>query len=146
MRRIIFTAAAFSKNDLFLFLARIWFGAMMIKSGKVIFSGEEMLFFEKLFRDVAHFQQPFFLAYFAKSIEFFFGFFLCLGFLTRIASFLTGFTMLVATFTANKGDIFVMYGALTFGLTWLGFYLFFFGPGKFSLDYLIFDRNPSYKR
>jgi len=26
-------------------------------------------------------------------------------------------------------------------LTWLGFYLFFFGPGKWSIDYLIFDRR-----
>ena len=75
-------------------------------------------------------------AYLAGGAEFFGGIALILGLLTRPATAVMAFTMLIALiFHLNKGDKFVAYShALESGILFLG--LFIAGPGKFSLDYL----------
>jgi putative oxidoreductase len=130
-----------SSNSLWLnglLFARVWFGMMMVLNGKFLFT--EIDFFEHWFTKL-HFPFPLFLAYLAKGAEFFGGLFLILGFMTRVAGFLVAFTMFIATFTANKGNIFVMDGLITFAYMWFGLVFMFCGPGKWSLDYLLFDRR-----
>ena len=143
MKKYFSARSGFSGQQEVLLIARLWFGLMMMMSGKYVFSRHDMLFFEDLFTHQTPLPFPVFMAYLAKGIEFFAGFFLCLGFLTRIASCLIGITMLVATFTANHGQLFAMYGALTFSLCCLSMWFLFFGPGKWSLDHWFFDRKSS---
>lgn len=83
-------------------------------------------------------------AYLAGSAEFFGGIALILGILTRPATAVMAFTMLIALiFHLNKGDKFVAYShALESGILFLS--LFIAGPGKFSLDYLLWgDKSES---
>jgi putative oxidoreductase len=110
----------------------------MVLNGKFLFT--EIDFFENWFTKL-HFPYPLLLACLAKGAEFFGGLCLILGFVTRVAGFLVAFTMFVATFTANKGNIFVMDGLITFAYMWFGLVFVFCGPGKWSLDYLLFDRR-----
>ena len=83
-------------------------------------------------------------AYLAGSAEFLGGIALILGILTRPATAVMTFNMLVALiFHLNKGDKFVAYShALESGILFLS--LFVTGPGKFSLDYLLWgDKSKS---
>ena len=83
-------------------------------------------------------------AYLAGGAEFFGGIALILGILTRPATAVMAFNMLIALiFHLNKGDKFVAYShALESGIFFLS--LFIAGPGKFSLDYLFWgDKSES---
>jgi putative oxidoreductase len=83
-------------------------------------------------------------AYLAGSAEFFGGIALILGLLARPASAVMAFNMLVALiFHFNRGDNFVTYShALEGGILFLS--LLISGPGKFSLDYLLWrDKSES---
>jgi len=83
-------------------------------------------------------------AYLAGGAEFFGGIALILGILTRPATAVMAFNMLIALiFHLNKGDKFATYShALESGIIFLG--LLTSGPGKFSLDYLFWgDKSES---
>jgi len=84
-------------------------------------------------------------AYLAGSAEFFGGIALILGMLTRPTTAAMAFTMLIALiFHLNKGDKFVAYShALESGILFLS--LLITGPGKFSLDYLLWGEKPQSK-
>jgi putative oxidoreductase len=84
-------------------------------------------------------------AYLAGSAEFFGGIALILGILTRPATAVMAFTMLIAlVFHLNKGDKFVAYShALESGILFLS--LFIAGPGRFSLDYLFWGEKSKLK-
>lgn len=66
-------------------------------------------------------------------------FFLIIGFQTRFFAAMLAFTMAVAT----KYHFYDPYGKFCFPLVYLGMYLILFamGPGKYSLDYRLFDRQ-----
>jgi len=70
----------------------------------------------------------------AKTIEFFGGILVCLDLATRIAPSFIGCSMLVATFSANKGELIEIYSELTFSLVCLILLLVIFGHGRWSLD------------
>jgi putative oxidoreductase len=80
-------------------------------------------------------------AYLAGGAEFFGGIALILGILTRPATAVMAFNMLIALiFHLNKGDKFVTYShALESGILFLS--LFIAGPGKFSIDYLLWGQE-----
>jgi putative oxidoreductase len=84
-------------------------------------------------------------AYLAGGAEFFGGIALILGLLTRPATAVMAFNMLIALiFHLNKGDKFVAYShALESGILFLS--LFIAGPGKFSLDYLFWREKSESK-
>lgn len=84
-------------------------------------------------------------AYLAGSAELFGGIALILGILTRPATAVMAFTMLIALiFHLNRGDKFVAYShALESGILFLS--LFIAGPGKFSLDYLLWGEKSESK-
>jgi len=84
-------------------------------------------------------------AYLAGSAEFFGGIALILGILLRPAAAVMAFNMMVALiFHLNKGDKFVAYShALESGILFLS--LFVAGPGKFSLDHLLWGEKSEVK-
>jgi len=84
-------------------------------------------------------------AYLAGSAEFFGGIALILGILTRPTTAVLAFTMLVALiFHLNKGDKFIAYShAVESGILFLS--LLITGPGKFSLDYLLWGEKSESK-
>jgi putative oxidoreductase len=84
------------------------------------------------------------LPWFAGGIEITTGALLILGLMTRPAAFLASGTMAVAYFMAHASQGFwpiQNHGELAVLYCFLFFYLFFRGPGRYSLDYLW--RRPS---
>jgi putative oxidoreductase len=108
-----------------------------MKYGKVIFSSTEMQSQFDFFGNVLKFPAPYFLAYLAKGTEFFAGLFLALGLFTRLAALMLATTMFVATFIANNGK-FWSDAEVSFMYMLIFLTFFFAGPGKWSLDYLLF--------
>jgi uncharacterized membrane protein YphA (DoxX/SURF4 family) len=138
MFRQVFTSAPLWTNGLV--VVRIFAGIVIMNYGKVIFSSREMENQVDFFEHVIKFPLPYFLAYLAKGTEFFGGLFLAMGLFTRLAALMLAVTMFVATFIANNGKF--LTDAQTSFLLMLLFLVFIFsGPGKWSLDYLLFDRR-----
>jgi putative oxidoreductase len=79
---------------------------------------------------------PTFFAWVAVLSEFFGGFLLMLGLFTRPAALLNVFVTFTATFIYHKGDISDS-GLLSFFFMLMCLCILLFGPGKFSLDYLV---------
>ncbi len=122
-------------------IARIVVGGYFIMHGKGLFNAADMAGFTKYLANDLHFPMPTLMAYLRTGAEFFGGIMLVLGLYTRVGAFLIMFTMLVAAFTAAKGDLIgegetvVVYAVfcLTFILV---------GSGKYSLDaYLSAKKN-----
>jgi putative oxidoreductase len=70
-------------------------------------------------------------------IELICGLLIAIGLLTRPAAFLASGTMAVAYFMAHAGGGFfpiVNKGELAVIYAWLFFFVFFYGPGRFSID------------
>ena len=79
---------------------------------------------------------PVFFAWVAVLSEFFGGILLMLGLFTRPAAFLNVLVTFTATFIYHDGDIGGA-GLLSFYFFIMCLCVLIFGPGKFSLDYLI---------
>jgi putative oxidoreductase len=81
-----------------------------------------------------------FMAYLGKGAELVAGILLGLGLLTRLGSLITAGTMLYVSCFVGKGEIW--YGdQYPFLFVLLGLIFFFTGPGKYSFDYLLFNKN-----
>lgn len=73
--------------------------------------------------------------------EFFCGIFILLGFLTRFSVIPVFITMLVAYFVAHGADEFQV-KMLPFVYLWLCVVIFLLGSGKYSVDNLLFKKQP----
>ncbi len=113
----------------------------MMLNGKFIFDSSNIPFFQNWFGHELHFPAPILMFYLAKGSEFFGGAFLAVGLFSRFAGFFVAFTMFIATVTANQANMFKMDGTITFALMCFSLLFLFYGPGRFSLDYLLFDRK-----
>lgn len=93
---------------------------------------------EWFIQDTANMGFPFptFFAWFAVLSEFFGGILLMLGLFTRPAALLNVMVTFTASFIYHKGDI-GNSGLLSFFFMIMCLCILLFGPGKFSLDYLI---------
>ena len=76
----------------------------------------------------------------AIGAEFFASIFLILGLLTRLSVIPLAFTMIVAFFVVHAADPFQ---AKELSLIYLGIYIYLFlaGPGKYSLDRVLFKKK-----
>src|SRR6476469_4028217 len=131
-------------NVLLLFI-RIWLGYRMITASyssviDIIFHPQERAFFEKWFGDELHFPFPLVMAFLAKATELCGGIFLLLGLFTKVSASLIAFTMFVATITANLGKDFTIDGGFTISYCLFALILLLSGAGKYSLDYLFFEK------
>jgi len=84
---------------------------------------------------------PLTMAFLAKGSELLGGILVIPGLLTRPASLLIAFTMLVATLTANLGANWIIDGGFTVSYILFALLLLLEGAGKYSLDYLIFRKK-----
>jgi putative oxidoreductase len=120
----------------FLVALRLFMGLIFIKHGFDFFDPASMQEFADWLGNDLHFPMPLLMAYLRTGAELFGGIFLILGLLTRLSAFLIMFTMLVACFVVDKGDVFGE-GEMTFGYSIVMLTILLSGPGKLSLDHLI---------
>jgi len=90
---------------------------------------------------------PVFLAFAAALAEFFGAIFLLLGLFTRISAFALGVTMLVAILTVHPDAFLLSEGGMEYTLTllFMSVLAFILGPGKISLDAILFKKCVSKK-
>ena len=125
-------------NNTALLVIRLVIGFAMLSHGypklQMLLSGEEIQFF-----DFLGFGQKtsLILTVFA---EFVCSIFLILGLFTRWSAFFLLFTMIIAFFVIHGGDAFdAKEKSLLYLVTYLG--LLIFGPGQFSIDGMISNKN-----
>jgi putative oxidoreductase len=116
-------------------VARIVVGGYFIMHGKGFFNVEAMQGFTKYLENDLHFPAPSLMAYLRTGAELFGGIMMVLGLFTRLGAFLIMITMLVATFTAAKGDL-LGEGETPFVYAIFCLTIIFIGSGKYSLDAL----------
>jgi putative oxidoreductase len=114
-------------------IARVVVGGYFIMHGKGLFDAGAMQGFSKYLENDLHFPMPTLMAYLRTGAELFGGIMLVLGIFTRLGAFLIMFTMLVATFTAAKGDL-MGEGETPFVYAIFCLTIILIGAGKYSLD------------
>lgn len=122
--------------DTALGIVRIFLGSFMIYHGWEVFDDTKMNEYAKWMLDLK-LPAPSFMAYMGKSVELGTGILIVLGFFTRIAFILLGITMIFICFFIGKGRIF-MEEQHPFLFVLLSFLFFFSGPGRWSMDKLLF--------
>ena len=118
-----------------LFLLRIWLGFAFIMHGLPgIFNGDFMAGHAGML-EMYEIPMPYVMAYLSKGGELLAGVLLLLGLFTRFGTILIMAIMLVATFSAMRGDIFGDYQAeISFTYFLIALVIFLYGPTSFSLD------------
>lgn len=86
------------------------------------------------------FSSPSLMVYVGKSAELIGGIFLTIGLLTRLACLILIFTMLYISFYVGKGVVWYD-DQHPFLFVLLGLVFFFTGPGRLSVDHLLFRRK-----
>ena len=120
-------------------LIRILVGALMTYHGWEVFNQAKMGEYAKWLSEI-HFPTPTLLAYLGKGSEFAGGLMLTLGFLTRLAIIPIIATMAVVCFGMSKGK-FWMEDQHPFLFIILCLVFFFCGPGRFSVDKILFKKK-----
>ena len=113
----------------------------MIYHGWEIFEQTKMNEYSKWMIDLKLFY-PFFMAYLGKAVELVAGLLLLVGLFTRIAVIPLGLVMLFICFVIGNGRIF-MEEQHPFLFVLLSLFFFLAGPGRWSLDKLIFEKAVS---
>jgi putative oxidoreductase len=121
-------------------LVRIIVGSYFIMHGHELFNTKAMLGFAGYLKNDLHFPLPIFMAYLRTAAELFGGIMILLGLFTRVGAFLIMITMLVAAFTAGKGDL-LGEAEFTFIYATLCFAIILAGAGKYSLDNILYNRK-----
>jgi len=134
LRRLLSPAPVWQQTGVI--LIRLIVGLFMCYHGSEVFDHQKMDDYAKWMSDL-HFPSPGLMAYLGKGTELVAGVLLLSGFLTRVAVIALIITMLTIIFFMGKGDIF-MDDQHPFLFVLLFLVIFFTGPGKFSLDYLLF--------
>lgn len=138
MIKQIFTSKGVWNNGLF--IVRIFTAIMLYQHGKELFDSKQM---NDLVGFMAEKRIPSALIYIAKITEVIGSLLIVAGFFTRFITPPLMITMAGVIYTMNDGDIFN--GELPFLYILIFLILFFVGPGKLSLDYILFDRKRTTK-
>ena len=133
-----FSAQGFAQHT-GLGLIRIIVGAFMVYHGLEVFLHDKMVGYAQWLSDL-HFPAPSTMAYLGKGSELVGGIFLLLGLFTRLAVIPLIITMGVIAFGMGHGKIW-MDDQHPFLFMLLCLVFFFYGPGRFSLDKLLFKKN-----
>lgn len=136
MKAKIFTSGPLWANGIV--IIRVCTGMLIIVYGKEIFEDGVMNDYTRFLGEVG-FPAPRFMAYFAKVTEIAGGVFLILGLFTRLITVPLMIIMMVIIRYMAGGNFFNGGTASDFFLLFLLF--FFTGSGKYSLDYILFDRK-----
>lgn len=125
-------------------VARIITGLFMIYHGWEIFDTTKMNEYAKWMTDL-DFPRPSTMAYLGKGAELVSGVLLFLGLTTRLAALILAVTMMAIAFSMGKGRVF-MEDQHPFLFVVLAFLFFFTGPGKWSVDRVLFGDPRSVRR
>lgn len=123
-------------------ILRIIVGAMMVYHGWEVFNPAQIKEYAQwdIFKNSA---SPLLMPYIGKSAELISGVLLLLGLFTRIAAFILIGTMGYISFKVGHGI--VWYGDQhPFMFVLFGLLFFFAGPGKWSLDHILFKPKSKY--
>jgi uncharacterized membrane protein YphA (DoxX/SURF4 family) len=120
-------------------LIRVITGLFMAWHGWEVFDGNKMQEYTKWLTDLS-FPSPSFMAYAGKVSELLSGVLLVLGLLTRLAVIPLAVTMTLICFGMGHGRIFTE-DQHPFLFVLLAGVFFFAGPGKWSLDRLLFGNQ-----
>lgn len=120
-------------------IIRVIIGIIIAKYGLEVFSHDKMKGNADWLTDI-HFPAPVFMAYVGKATEMVGGIFLAAGLVTRLASTALVVTMTIIIFFMGKGNIW-RDEQLPFLLLLFFVNFIFCGAGKWSLDYLLFNRE-----
>ena len=137
MFKQLLSSNAILKNCLV--LVRIFAGIIIAKYGLEVFNHDKMKGNADWLTDI-HLPAPVFMAHLGKGTELIGGILLIIGLCTRLAAIALVITMSVVIFLMGKGNIFGD-EQLPFLLLLLFISFIFSGAGKWSLDYLLFDRK-----
>ncbi|WP_295796604.1 DoxX family protein [Mucilaginibacter sp.] len=120
-------------------IARVITGIIIARYGLEVFSHDKMKGNADWLTEI-HFPAPVFMAYVGKATELLGGILLVFGLVTRFASIALVVTMTVVIFIMGKGNI---WGDEQLPFLLLLFFVSFIlgGAGKWSLDYLLFDKK-----
>lgn len=141
MLKQLLSSNAILKN--WLILIRIITGIIIAIYGLEIFNHDKMYGNVAWLTDI-HLPAPLFMAYLGKVTELIGGVMLIAGLLTRLVAIALVINMTVITFFMGKGHI-LGDEQLPFLLLLLFLSFIFWGAGKWSLDYLLFDRRNKVK-
>lgn len=120
-------------------VVRIIVGLFMTYHGWEVFDSEIMKGY--LTQDAfKNYSSPLPMIYMGKTAELVSGLLLTLGFLTRVGCVILMLTMLYISFFAGHGKIWYE-DQHPFLFVLLALVFFFTGPGKWSVDYLLFNTN-----
>jgi putative oxidoreductase len=120
-------------------LIRILTGLFMVYHGWEVFSADKMTGYQQWLTDLK-FPSPALMAYLGKGSELVGGILLTLGLLTRLAVIPLIGTMAVICFGMGHGKIF-MDDQHPFLFILLFLVFFFCGPGRYSLDKILFRKK-----
>ncbi len=120
-------------------LIRMVVGLFMIYHGWEVFNDEKMKAYltGDLFKK---FSYPGIMVYLGKIAELISGLFLLVGVFTRVASLVLIFTMAYISFFVGHGKVWYE-DQHPFLFVLLGLVFFFAGPGKWSVDHLLFNKT-----
>jgi len=113
-------------------VVRVISGAIIFSFGLEIFNSDQVAGYISWLTDVGM-PLPFIMAYVGKLSELIFGFFLAIGFLTRISTLPLMITMCVINFIMLEGSL----RTEPFYLLLIFASFFFLGSGSVSIDFLI---------
>lgn len=137
MLRTLFSTKTIFENSLL--LIRLTAGLLIFVHGLGTFNEGHMKGNIAWLSDL-HFPAPVFMAYLGKGAELIGGVLLILGLFTRVAAIVLVINMLVICFVLGSGKIFTD-DETPFLLLVLFVYLLLTGPGKISVDAILFDRK-----
>lgn len=121
-------------------ILRVVAGLIIFKYGLEIFSADKMKGYTDWLTDL-NFPAPAAMAYTGKVCELAGGFLMTLGLLTRIAAIPLIVTMSVIGFIMGEPEFLAADGSILLLLIFFHFLLT--GPGKFSVDHLLFSKGKS---
>ena len=135
-KKIVFTSTGLWEAGAV--ILRVVAGLIIFKYGLEIFSGDKMKGYTNWLTDL-NFVAPKAMAYAGKMCELIGGFLMALGLLTRIATIPLIITMSVIGFIMGEPEFLAADGSILLLLIFFHFLLT--GPGKFSVDHLLFSNR-----
>ncbi|MBL7741062.1 MAG: DoxX family protein [Chitinophagaceae bacterium] len=132
----LFTSKALWGNGVI--ILRVIAGLILFRYGLELFRQDTMSGYVSWLTDLK-FPAPELMAYTGKGCELAGGVLLTVGLFTRLAAIAVIITMFVIWFIMGEPEFLAADGA--FLLMLIALYFLLTGPGKWSLDYLLFDRR-----
>jgi putative oxidoreductase len=137
MNKLFSTSPILPKGGLT--IIRIIIGCFLIYHGWEVFDKDKMNEYAKwdIFKNAS---SPLFKVYAGKTAELIAGFLLAIGLFTRVACLIIVGTFIYIPFFVGSGKIWYE-DQYPFLFALFGLLFFFNGPGKYSIDHVLFDKN-----